>query len=128
MVMASDSILGPVARLHGLCRMTPERALRGYRLGRFLTGMRDPALRMAFAADPEASMAASDLSDHERALVRLRDFDGMLDYGVSNVAIGKASPALGTTLVERGAKGRGQTAAEFISERRARNEGYPWQF
>lgn len=126
--MASDSLLGPTAPLRGLVRMTPERARRGFRLGRFLTGMRDLATRAAFAADPEASMAAADLSEHERALVRARDYDGMLDYGVSNVAIGKASPALGATLVERGAKGRGQTASEFIAERRKRNEGRPWQF
>lgn len=126
--MASDSLLGPTASLHGLVRMTPERAGRGYRLGRFLTGMRDPATRAAFTADPEASMAVAGLSEHEQALVRARDYDGMLEYGVSNVAIGKASPALGTTLVERGAKGRGQTAAEFIAERRRRNEGRPWQF
>ncbi|RYZ01001.1 MAG: hypothetical protein EOO24_15690 [Comamonadaceae bacterium] len=126
--MAAEPLLGPVAPLHGLVRMTPERAARGYRLGSFLTGMRDPARRAAFAADPEACMADWGLSDHERDLVRRRDYGGMLDFGVSNVAVGKASPALGTTLVERGAKGRGQSGAEFIAERRARNEGYPWQF
>jgi gallate dioxygenase len=126
--MDDTSFLGPVAPLRGLVRMTPQRAQRGYRLGCFLTGMRDAATRAAFRADPEASMAAAGLSEHERGLVRRRDYDGMLDYGVSNVAIGKASPALGTTLVERGAKGRGQSAADFIAERRARNEGQPWQF
>ena len=126
--MDKEGLLGPVAPLRGLVRMTPQRAQRGDRLGRFLTGMRDPAARAAFASDPEASMAAFGLSEQERALVRARDYDGMLDYGVSAVAIGKASPALGTTLVERGAKGRGQTAAEFIAERRARNEGQPWHF
>jgi len=126
--MSSDSDLGPPADLSGMCRMTPERAQRGYRLGRFLTSMRDPARRAAFVADEEASMAAFGLSEHERSLVRRRDYDGMLDWGVSNVAIGKASPALGTTLVERGAKGRGQTAAEFLAWRRARNEGQPWRF
>lgn len=126
--MAADSPLGPVAPLRGLVRMTPERAARGYRLGSFLTGMRDPARRAAFAADPEASLEAAGLSAHERTLVRERDYDGMLAHGVSNVAIGKASPALGTTLVERGAKGRGQTSAAFIADRRKRNEGFPWQF
>lgn len=126
--MPDASLLGPTVALRGLCRMTPERAQRGYRLGTFLTSMREPAKRAAFAADAEGSMEAFGLSEHERELVRRRDYDAMLDYGVSNVAIGKASPALGTTLVERGAKGRGQTAAEFIAERRARNEGQPWQF
>jgi gallate dioxygenase len=126
--MTPDETLGPVAPLRGLCRMTPERAQRGYRLSRFLSGMREHVRRSAFLADAEASMALFGLSERERDLVRRRDFDGMLDYGVSNVAIGKASPALGTTLVQRGAKGRGQTVAEFIAERRARNLGQPWQF
>lgn len=124
----NSSVLGPSAPLRGLVRMTPERASRGYRLTCFLTSMRDPAARAAFHADPEASMAAFGLSEVECALVRRRDYDGMLEYGASNVAIGKASPALGTTLVERGAKSRGQTAAEFIAERRARNEGHAWRF
>jgi gallate dioxygenase len=126
--MADVSLLGPTAPLRALVRMTPERAHRAYRLTCFLTSMRDPATRAAFAADGEACMVAAGLTLQECALVRQRDYDGMLDYGVSNVAIGKASPALGTDLVARGAKGRGQSAAEFIAERRARNEGQPWQF
>ena len=123
-----DALLGPAADLRGLCRMTPERAQRGIGLTRFLTSMREPTQRAAFVRDAEACMAAFGLAEHERELVRRRDYEGMLDWGASNVAIGKASPALGTTLLERGAKGRGQTAAEFIAERRARNQGQPWQF
>lgn len=126
--MVNISDLGPTLFLRGLVRMTPQRASRGFQLTCFLTSMRNPARRLAFTTDAEACMAAFGLSGEERDLVRRRDFDGMLDYGASNVAIGKASSALGTTLLERGAKGRGQTAAEFIAERRARNEGQPWQF
>lgn len=126
--MADVSLLGPTVPLRALVPMTPARAHRGYRLTVFLTSMRDPATRAAFAADAEACMAAARLTPRERELVRQRDYDGMLDYGASNVAIGKASPALGTDLITRGAKGRGQTAAEFIVERRARNKGQPWQF
>jgi hypothetical protein len=122
------SLLGPTAPLRGFVPMTPERAHRGYRLTRFLCSMRDPQQRVAFASDPEACMEAFALTDAEREMVRRRAFERMLDHGASNVAIGKASPALGTTLVERGARGRGQTSAEFIAQRRARNEGQPWQF
>ena len=127
-VMAASSVLGPRVPLRGLVLMTPERAHRGYALTRFLASMRDPSRRAVFSSDPEASMAAFGLCEVERGLVRRRDFDGMLGHGVSNVAIGKASAVLGTNLIERGARGRGQTAAEFIAERRALNEGQPWQF
>lgn len=126
--MTDVSLLGPTVPLRGLVRMTPERAHRGYRLTRFLCSMRDPQQRAAFGSEPEERMEAFGLSAAERDMVRRRDFEQMLDYGVSNVAIGKASPALGTNLVERGAKGRGQTSAQFVAERRSRNEGRPWQF
>lgn len=126
--MKQEFQLGPRVSLRGICRMTPQRAQRGYQLNKFLTAMREPALRSAFIADPEHSMESAGLNEFERDLVRRRDYDGMLDYGASNVALGKASPALGTTLIDRGAKGRNQNASEFIQERRARNEGKPWQF
>lgn len=125
--MDTTSLLGPTVPLRGLCRMTPQRAQRGYRLNGFLTGMREPARRAAFRADAEASMAAAGLNAQERDLVRRRDYEGMLDYGASVVAIGKAAAALGTTLMDRGALARGQSVADFIAERRALNQGHPWQ-
>jgi hypothetical protein len=73
-------------------------------------------------------MASQALTDAERDMVRQRDYAAMLDYGASNVALGKASPALGTTLMERGALGRGQSVAEFIADRKVANRGTPWQF
>jgi len=126
--MKDESPLGPTVKLRGLCRMTPERAHRGYRLNRFLTGMRDPRQRAAFARDPDACMADYGLSPAEQDMVRRRDCDAMLDYGASNVAIGKASAALGLTLLGRGATGRGQSVQEFLAWRRAANEGAPWHF
>jgi len=126
--MTNDALLGPTVPLCGLCPMTTARAQRGFRLTQFLTSMREPESRALFADDPEHCMATFGLTEIERELVRRRDYDGMLDYGASNVAIGKASPSLGTTLVERGAKGRGQTVEQFIAERKKANEGQPWQF
>ncbi len=126
--MTEQSILGPIVEIRGICRYTPERARRGYRLNLFLTSMRNPDNRAAFARDPEAYMATHDLTEHERDMVRHRDYAQLLNYGASNVAIGKASPALGTTLVARGAQGRGQSVEEFLAERRAANQGQPWHF
>lgn len=126
--MREDSELGPRVEIRGVCRFTVERAQRGFRLNRFLTSMRQPENRDAFAADPESYMASQALTDAERDMVRQRDYAAMLDYGASNVALGKASPALGTTLVERGALGRGQSVAAFIADRKVANRGTPWQF
>lgn len=126
--MDIESILGPRVVIRGVCRFTTERAQRGFRLNTFLTGMRQPLQREAFARDPDACMAAGGLTTQEQDMVRRRDYAAMLDYGASNVALGKAGPALGITLLERGAQGRGQTAQEFVAERRAANQGQPWQF
>ncbi|MBW8470295.1 MAG: hypothetical protein A3B67_08225 [Burkholderiales bacterium RIFCSPHIGHO2_02_FULL_66_10] len=126
--MRDDSALGPRVEIRGVCRFTVERAQRGLRLNRFLTSMRQPENRDAFAVDPESYMASQALTDTERDMVRRRDYAAMLDYGASNVALGKASPALGTTLMERGALGRGQSVAEFIADRKVANRGMPWQF
>lgn len=127
-VMHEEDPLGPRVEIRGACRFTPERAQRGYRLNRFLTSMRQPAVRASFMDDPEGCMARQDLTDAERDMIRRRDYPAMLVYGASAVALGKASPALGTTLVERGAIGRQQTVAAFLAERKRANEGQPWQF
>lgn len=120
--------LGPCVELTGLCPLTPERAQRGYRLTRFLTSMREPAQREHFARDPQACMQAFGLSDHEQRLVTDRDYTAMLDYGASAVALGKASAALGTNLLARGAVCLGLTTEEFIAQRKLANKGYPWEF
>jgi len=126
--MPETAELGPRVEIRGACRFTTERAQRGLRLNRFLTSMRQPENREAFAVDPEAYMTSQALSEAECDMVRRRDYAAMLDYGASNVALGKAGPALGTTLMERGAHGKGQSVADFIAERKLANRGMPWQF
>lgn len=126
--MIQDPLLGPTAPLRGMCPMTPARARRGYHITTFLTSMRQPAQRAAFVTDPERCMADYGLSELERALIRARDYTAMLDYGASNVAIGKASGALNVTLLERGAQNRGQSVEALLTERKASNKGQPWAF
>lgn len=120
--------LGPRVSLRGLCPLTPERAQRGYRLTKFLTGMRSPAQRERFIADEDACMREFGLSEEERQMVRSRAYRQMMEYGACTVAIGKANGALRTSLLERGALDMGLATEEFIRRRKAANEGYPWQF
>lgn len=112
-----EDALGPPAEIDGICHYTCERSQRGYVLTRFLVSMRDPENRRAFELDPEGYMAQSGLNDIERELVNERNYDGMLDYGASIYALGKASGALGTTLLEIGAKSRQQTVEDFLAQR-----------
>lgn len=126
--MDKDHLLGPAAPIRGLCRMTPERAQRGYRLSRFLCSLRDAGQRDAAARDLEACLQAHGLNETEKDMVRRRDFVAMLDHGASTVAVGKACRAWGVSLVELGAIGRGQSPQDFITERRRANRGQPWDF
>lgn len=126
--MDKEALLGPVAPIRGLCRMTPELAQRGYRLSNFLCSLRHAAQRDAAARDLESCLRAHGLSEQEKDMVRRRDFVAMLRHGASTVAVGKACRAWGVTLVELGAIGRGQSPQDFLAERKRANQGQPWAF
>ena len=88
---------------------TGERCQRAYRLNNFLSSMRYAEVRGSFDSDPEQAMQQFGLSDHEKDLVRRRDYQGMLDHGAVIYAISKAATGLRTTLLAVGAKMRGET-------------------
>lgn len=123
-----DSLLSPKAQLRGRIPFTSERSRRGYRLNLFFSSMRTPAGRQRFIADVEGYMDLYGLSEHERNMVRQRDFQALMDYGACLLTLGNALPALGLSLVEFGALARGQNADEFVSHKRAESKGQPWQF
>ena len=111
--------LGPTVELPGIVPFDELRSRRGYRLNQFLVSMRSAAMRDAFVRDPEACMAAHNLTDRERQLLRDKDFDAMLDYGASIYALGKVSQLLGTDLVGIGARSRGESREAFVGDRLA---------
>lgn len=126
--MDKGTLLGPAAPIRGLCRMTTERAQRGYPLTRFLCSMRHARQREALVNDLEGCLRDSGLSELEKNMLRRRDFVAMLDHGAATVAVAKVCRAWGVTLVELGALGRGQSAQDFITERKRANLGQPWEF
>ena len=125
---ADDALLGPTALLRGRIPFTSERSARAYRLNRCFASLRDEKFRQKFKADPEAFMAGFELSDHERELMRRRDFTALQEYGACLLSIGSALDVMGLTLVEFGAMARAQTPAEFVAEKKAQAKGKPWQF
>lgn len=96
-----------------------ERARRGYRLNRMAMTLIEPANRAALKADEEAYMTKMGLSEGERALVRARDWAGMLEAGGNVYVMYKLAGALGVSLPEMGAQMRG----ESLEEMRARMGG-----
>jgi hypothetical protein len=70
----------------------------------------DPAARERLAADPEAVMAAYDLSEAERAGVRARDFKGLIELGGHPYLVAQLSRLLFGTADNRNSS----TAAEML--------------
>ena len=95
------------------------RARRGYRLNRMAMTLVEPENRAALRADETAYTEKMGLSEAERALVRARDWAGMLEAGGNVYAMYKLAGALGVSLPEMGAQMRGET----VEEMRARMAG-----
>ena len=101
---------GPAVALRGVVRYGGAVAQRGYRLNAFLVNISRRENREAYLRDEEAAMAAAALSEQERALVRQRDYPGLLAYGVNIYAVVKAGYVFGATLMEIGRQMRGEPA------------------
>ena len=99
---AREALFGPPAALTGVVRYRGELAQQGYRLNRFLVDISQHDNRQAYLADEEGAMARASLSDQERALIRARDYSGMLAYGVNVYALAKAGYVFGDTLLAIG--------------------------
>lgn len=93
---------------------------RGYRLNKFAMSMIDAANRDAFKNDEEAYMAASDLTEEEKQLIRDRDWRAIMDEHGGNIyMIMKIGAVIGMGLYQIGAHQRGQTYEEFLATRNA---------
>ena len=103
---ALDERLGPRSPRRGTIRYGGERATRGYRLTRFLVAISRPEAREAFLRDEASAMAAAGLDAHEQALVRTRDYAGLLAAGAHLYAVAKSGHVFGATLAEIGASQR----------------------
>lgn len=82
---------------------TGEMATKGYRLTRFGLSLRRPDNREKFLADEDAYMRAAGLSDEEIALVKARDWTGLLQAGGHLQAMLKVAATLGQNLWHIGA-------------------------
>ena len=102
--------------------LTVSLAQQAYRLSAFCRSLMRPETRAAFKADEERCLREAALSDAEIALVRARDWLGMVRYGVNHFLVFRVSGAVGDGLAATGAKMRGQTLDEFARTRRVWEE------
>jgi protocatechuate 4,5-dioxygenase alpha subunit len=93
-------------------------SLRGKRLNRMCGALCSPAERDAFKRDEEAYMARFQLTEAEKALIRARDFKGLIEAGTNIYYLLKIGSVTGNGLYQMGAQMRGETYQQFLATRK----------
>jgi gallate dioxygenase len=109
-----------VDQLEGTYPFTLPNSVKSYRLNKFLHRMTVPACRQAFLADQESCFEEAGLSNEERDLVRRRDWQGLIHYGVIFFLLEKLGAVLGISSLHIYASMRGQSLEEFQKTRNTR--------
>lgn len=94
---------------------TAEAALRGHRLTAFGLSLRRPANREAFLADEEGYMQARGLDQASIAMVRARDWTGLIRAGGHLQSMLKVAATVGQDLWHIGAHNADLTREELIA-------------
>jgi protocatechuate 4,5-dioxygenase alpha chain len=92
---------------------TGEICSRSYPLNRFAFAFKYPAHRQRFAATPDALMSEYGLSDRQQALVRARDWTGLVADGGHHFNIIKIAATVGESHLDVGAHMCGADWDEF---------------
>jgi protocatechuate 4,5-dioxygenase, alpha chain len=109
--------LTPGVRIHGSEVFDLALSWRGLRINRMCNALSQAARREAFKRDEEAFMAAFQLTEEERQLVRERDFSGLLAAGGNIYFLLKLGVVTGNGLYMMGAKMRGESYEQFLATR-----------
>lgn len=88
-------------------------------LNRFFWNMIGADWRARFLKDEEGTMDAAMLNDQEKALVRARDWLGMVQYGGNFFVMEKFARVARMTNLEVYAKMRGESFEDFMKTRQA---------
>ena len=109
--------LAGVETLAGTYPFTLERSVKAYRLNKFLHALTDPEHRRRFLADQETAFDEAQLTTEERDLVRRRDWQAMIHYGVIFFMLEKLGAVVGVSNLHIYAAMRGETLEEFQKTR-----------
>lgn len=109
--------LAGAERLQGTYPYTLARSVKAYRLNKFLHDMVTPAHREAFQRDEETSFAQAGLSEEEKALLRQRDWRGLIHYGCIFFGLEKFGAVVGVSNLHIYAAMRGESLEAFQKTR-----------
>jgi gallate dioxygenase len=108
-----------IEKLPGTYPFTLDRSVKGYRLNAFLHRLIEPEFRQRFLADPEPLFADAGLTEHERDMIRRRDWRALIQYGAIFFVLEKLAAVIGLTNLHVYAAMRGQSLEEFQKTRNA---------
>ena len=91
---------------------------RGKRLNRMCAALCSPAERDAFKRDEDAYLSRFGLTEEEKALIRTRDFKGLIEAGTNIYYLLKIGSVIGNGLYQMGAQMRGETYPQFLATRK----------
>ena len=111
--------LAGAGQLRGTYPFDLERSVKAYRLNRFLHSLIEPAQRQRFLANEEAAFMAAGLTAEECALVRARDWRGLIHYGVIFFMLEKLGAVIGVSNLHIYAAMRGESLEDFQKTRNA---------
>jgi gallate dioxygenase len=109
--------LAAAAALQGTYPFNLANSLKAYRLNKFLHNMIVPSHRALFLQDAEAAFAQSGLTAEEKDLVRRRDWQGLIHYGVIFFMLEKLAAAVGVSNLHVYAAMRGESLEAFMKTR-----------
>jgi protocatechuate 4,5-dioxygenase alpha subunit len=90
---------------------------RGARLNRLCASLCSAENRAAFQRDEDGYMSRFRLSEAEKALIRGRDFQGLIEAGTNIYYLLKIGSVTGNGLYKMGAQMRGETYEQFLATR-----------
>lgn len=112
--------LTPGIRIQGSEVFDLAASWRGYRINKMCNALSQAHARDAFKRDEEAFMAVHGLTEAEKALVRARDFSGLLASGGNIYFLLKLGVVTGNGLYVMGAGMRGESYEQFLATRNDR--------
>jgi gallate dioxygenase len=114
-----DAQLEGAEKLEGTYPFDLDRSVQNFRLNSFLHDMIKPDHRAAFLADAERAFEAAGLPEHERDMVRRRDWRALIHRGASFFVLEKLAAVTGVSNLHVYAAMRGQSLDDFMKTRNA---------
>jgi gallate dioxygenase len=108
-----------IEKLPGTYPFTLDRSVKGYRLNAFLHRLVEPEFRQRFLSNPEPLFESAALTEHERDMVRRRDWRALIQYGAIFFVLEKLGAVSGLSNLHIYAAMRGQSLEEFQKTRNA---------